>query len=40
LFTAAVRDVLPRLRFRPGRMGAEGPAIASHIQLPFDFTPP
>jgi TonB family protein len=40
LFTAAVRDVLPRLHFRPGRMGAEGPAIASYIQLPFDFTAP
>ena len=39
-FTASVRAILPSLRFQPARVGPGGPAIVSHVQLPFEFRAP
>jgi TonB family protein len=39
LFTAAVRDILPRLRFEPARTRApESKPVASWVSVPFRFT--
>jgi TonB family protein len=39
LFTAAVRDVLPRFRFEPARtLGPESKPVAAWVSLPFRFT--
>jgi TonB family protein len=39
LFTAAVRDVLPRFRFEPARTrGADSKPVASWVSVPFRFT--
>jgi TonB family protein len=39
LFTAAVRDVLPRFRFEPARtLGRESKPVAAWVSVPFRFT--
>jgi hypothetical protein len=39
LFTAAVRDVLPRFRFEPARtLGPESKPVAAWVSIPFRFT--
>jgi TonB family protein len=39
LFTAAVRDILPRFRFEPARTHApESKAISGWVSVPFRFT--
>jgi hypothetical protein len=39
LFTAAVRDILPRFRFEPARTAApESKPVAAWVSVPFRFT--
>ena len=39
LFTAAVRDILPRFRFEPARTrGPESKPVAGWVSVPFRFT--
>ena len=39
LFTAAVRDILPRFRFEPARTHApESKPVAAWVSVPFRFT--
>jgi TonB family protein len=39
LFTAAVRDILPRFRFEPARtLGRESNPISAWVSVPFRFT--
>jgi protein TonB len=39
LFTAAVRDILPRFRFEPARTQApESKPVATWVSVPFRFT--
>lgn len=39
LFTAAVRDILPRFRFEPARtLGSDSKPVAAWVSVPFRFT--